>query len=142
MVDTAPALTGQDIGEADGALTAVLEMALAPTGRSRTEYLTLRVVDVRGPYPLDTELIDYLQGQRQLGQPRQVITETVDRLRAEGLLTASPVELTGSGREVLRHLASAVIPRTRELFSGLDPADLAAAHRVLIELTDRARTMI
>lgn len=37
MMNTEPQLTGQDIGEADGALTAVLEMALAASGRTRIE---------------------------------------------------------------------------------------------------------
>ena len=36
MTDTA-LLTGQDIGEAEGALTALLERAIAPSGRSRVD---------------------------------------------------------------------------------------------------------
>ncbi len=46
----APTLTGQDIGEAEGALTALLEQALAGTGTTRNEYITLRVLAVRGPF--------------------------------------------------------------------------------------------
>ena len=66
MTDTA-LLTGQDIGEAEGAMTALLERVIAPTGRSRSEYITLRVLAAQSPYGSDAELIDFLASQRQLG---------------------------------------------------------------------------
>ena len=42
------ALTGQDIAEAQGAVTRLLEHALAGTGTSRYEYVVLRVLAFRG----------------------------------------------------------------------------------------------
>lgn len=141
MTNTPP-LTGQHIGEADGALTAVLEDALAPSGRTRIDYLALRVIDARGPYLSADDLADHLAGQRQVGQSSAQIAATVHRLHADGLITAAPVELTASGTLLLQELTAAITPRTRELFTGLDPADLRLARDVLLELTRRARALV
>ncbi len=141
MADTAP-LTGQDIGEAEGALTALLERAIAPSGRSRAEYITLRVLAAQAQYGSDGELIDYLAGQRQLGLDRAGAAAMLNRLRDDGLVTAASTELTAAGQNLLQELAAAVAPVTREVFASLDPNDLAVSHRVLVELIQRARTMI
>lgn len=140
MTDTA-LLTGQDIGEAEGAMTALLERALAPSGRSRAEYITLRLLAARTPLGNAADLSDFLAGQRQLGLERAEVATMLDRLRAEGLITAEPAELTVDGRTLLEELAAAVAPVTRQVFAGLDPQDLAVAHRVLVELIQRAQTM-
>ncbi len=140
MTDTA-LLTGQDVGEAEGAMTALLERAIAQTGRIRAEYVTLRVLAARGSFGSDAELIDFIAGQRQLGLAAADVGTMLDRLRADGLMTASPVELTADGRALLEDLAATVAPVTRQLFTGLDPNDLAVAHRVLVELTQRAQAM-
>ena len=141
MTDTA-LLTGQDIGEAEGAMTALLERAIAPSGRSRAEYITLRVLAAQAQYGSDGELIDYLAGQRQLGLDRAGVVAMLDRLRDDDLVAAASAELTAAGQNLLQELAAAVAPVTRELFASLDPNDLAVSHRVLVELIQRARTMI
>jgi DNA-binding MarR family transcriptional regulator len=66
-------LTGQDVGEAEGALTALLNQALAGTGTgiTRTEYLALRVLALRGPTPSPADLHNYLATQPQLGLCRR-----------------------------------------------------------------------
>jgi DNA-binding MarR family transcriptional regulator len=140
MADTA-LLTGQDIGEAEGAMTALLERALAPSGRSRAEYITLRLLAARAPFGSAAELSDFLAGQRQLGLNRADVVTMLDRLQAEGVMTVAPVELTADGRAVLEDLAAAVAPVTRRVFAGLDREDLTVAHRVLVELIQHARTM-
>jgi len=137
MTDAA-LLTGQDIAEAEGALTALLERTIAPSGRSRAEYVTLRVLATRGPFGTAAELADYLAGQRQLGLDRVGATAMLDRLRAEVLVVDEPVELTPDGRALLDRLSAIVGPVTRAVFAGLDRGDLAVAHRVLVELTSRA----
>ncbi|HEY7045770.1 MAG TPA: hypothetical protein VH373_01020 [Jatrophihabitantaceae bacterium] len=141
MTDAA-LLTGQDIGEAEGALTALLERAIAPSGRSRAEYVTLRVLATRGAFGTAAELTEYLAGQRQLGLDPAGVTAMLDRMRAQALLAAQPVELTADGRALLDRLAAVVAPVTRAVFAGLDRDDLAAAHRVLVELTSRATDAI
>jgi DNA-binding MarR family transcriptional regulator len=140
MTDTA-LLTGQDIGEAEGALTALLESAIAPSGRSRVEYLTLRVLGARAPFGTAAELHDFLADQRQLSLDRAAAVMMLDRLRVEGLVTTAPVELTADGRALLEELATAVAPVTREVFADVDRTDLAVAHRVLVELIERAHTI-
>lgn len=140
MSDTA-LLTGQDIGEAEGAMSALLEHAIAASGRGRAEYITLRVLAARGPFASIAELSDFLAGQRQLGLARADAVTLLDRLCGEGLTTAEPVELTADGRAALRELATAVAPLTRQVFAGLDHEDLAVAHRVLVELVQRAEKL-
>ncbi|MGH3446981.1 MAG: hypothetical protein ACRDP4_05085 [Nocardioidaceae bacterium] len=140
MTDTG-LLTGQDIGEAEGAMTALLECALIPSGRSRAEYITLRLLAARGPFGSAAELTDFLAGQRQLGLNHADAATLLDRLRAGSLVTAAPVELTADGRAALEELATAVAPVTRQVFADLDLQDLAVAHRVLVELIQRAKTM-
>jgi DNA-binding MarR family transcriptional regulator len=84
---------------------------------------------------------NFLAGERQLGLDRAGAVTILDRLRAEGLVTAAPVELTADGRVLLDELAAVVAPVSRKVFADVDRNDLAVAHRVLVELIERARTM-
>ena len=84
----APAtLTGQDVGEAEGALTALLTQVLTDSkaGITRTEYITLRVLALRGPTPSPAELHRYLASQPQLGLGRSQVAELLHGLQAKGL---------------------------------------------------------
>jgi DNA-binding MarR family transcriptional regulator len=140
----APLLTGQDIAEAQGAVTQVLEHALAETGTSRYEYVILRVLTVRGPFAAPKELHEFLAGQQQLGLTPEAVADVLDRLEAAGLAAGTaydgtgPAEATPTGAALLSELTEKVTPTTRDLFSGLDADDLATAHRVLIQVTERA----
>ena len=81
MTDTG-LLTRQDIGEAEGAMTALLERAPSPSGRSRAEYITLRLLASREPFGGTAELAGFLSGQRRLGlAPADAVT-MLDHLRA------------------------------------------------------------
>jgi DNA-binding MarR family transcriptional regulator len=142
-------LTGQDVGEAEGALTGLLERVLAATssGLSRTEYITLRVVAARGGAQSPAELHAYLADQPQLGLDALHVATLLQGLEARGLITSSsvdgpgPIALTPSGAELHASLADAVTRMTRRLYAELDPDDLATAHNVLSALTQRARRM-
>jgi DNA-binding MarR family transcriptional regulator len=144
----APLLTGQDIAEAQGAVTRVLEHALAPTGTTAHEYVILRVLTVRGPFPAPKELHEFLAGQPQLGLTREAVAKTLARLETAGLAAGTaydgdgPAEATPAGSALLSQLTETVAPATRDLFSGLDTDDLATAHRVLIQVTERAGQII
>jgi DNA-binding MarR family transcriptional regulator len=142
-------LTGQDVGEAEGALTALLNQALAGTntGITRTQYLALRVLALRGPFPSPTALHDYLAGQPQVGLDRPQVAELFRSLEARGLVTGSaadgpgPTQLTPEGAALNAKLADAVAALTKRLYADLDPDDLATAHRVLVEITQRANRL-
>jgi hypothetical protein len=139
-----PVLTGQDIAEAQGAITRLLEHSLAQTGVSRQEYVVLRVLVVRGPYASAEELHDYLAGQPQVGLTPQTTTEMLARFETQGLVAGTtlgspgPAQATEEGKALLGRLTAAVAPGTRALFGGLDPADLATAHNVLAHIITRA----
>ena len=89
----APAtLTGQDVGEAEGALTALLNQVLSNTDITRTQYITLRVLALRvlalrGPAPSPAELHDYLASQHSWGSiaPRSPSSCTASKPRAWSL---------------------------------------------------------
>jgi DNA-binding MarR family transcriptional regulator len=139
-------LTGQDVGEAEGALTALLDQLLADTstGITRTQYIVLRILALRGPAESPAALHDHLAGQPQLHLDRPQVAELFRDLEARGLVTGSapdgpgPTQLTPDGAALHARLADAVADLTRRLYADLDPDDLATAHRVLVEVTERA----
>lgn len=139
----APILTGQDIAEAQGAVTRLLERALEPTGVSRYEYVVLRVLVSSGPQA-PRELHAFLASQPQLGLSADAVAELLAGLEERGHATGTaqdspgPARATPEGSALLARLSEAAAPAIRALYSGLDPADLAVAHRVLIEVTGRA----
>jgi DNA-binding MarR family transcriptional regulator len=142
-----PTLTGQDIGEAQGALTALLERALAGIGSTSSEYIVLRVLAARGPFAPPAVLRDFLSGQRQLGLDQAAVAQLLARLEARGLVTGTspgspgPAQLTEDGVALHARLSQAVAPTTRQIFAGFDEDDLATAHRVLAEIVERARRL-
>lgn len=144
-----PTLTGQDIGEAEGALTGLLNQALAATGTgiTRTEYIVLRVVALRGPATPPAALHQFLAGQPQLGLDLAQVGQLFHGLEARGLVTGSasegsgPIQLTPEGVALNAKLADALVPLTKRVFADFDPDDLATAHRVLVELTERANRL-
>jgi hypothetical protein len=144
----APLLTGQDIAEAEGAVTRLLEQALAGEGATRQDYIALRVLTLRGPWTSPRELHAFLAGQRQLGLTTAAAAELLARLESQGLASGTaadgpgPAEATSEGAALQASLAAAVAPATRELFAGLDPDDLAAARRVLTQVTERAGQLL
>lgn len=138
-----PILTGQDIAEAQGAVTRLLERALEPTGVSRHEYVALRVLVVRGPQT-PRELHAFLADQPQLGLSAGAVAELLAGLEERGHATGTaqdsegPARATQEGAALLARLNEAAAPSIRALYAGFDPADLAVAHRVLAGVTERA----
>ena len=140
MTDT-PTLTGQDIGEAQGAVTGLLDRIVAGSGSTSSEYIVLRVLAGRGPWASAEALRDYLAGQPQLGLGAESAGSLLRGLEARGLITASapgPVQLTEEGNALLAGLGKAVAEVTARLYAGFGQDDLATAHRVLAEITERA----
>jgi hypothetical protein len=142
-----PILTGQDIAEAQGAITTLLEQSLAGTGISRQEYIVLRVLVFRGPYAAEQELLGYLAGQPQVGLTAEAAAELLAGLEKRGLATgtspgaAGPAQATPAGAALLSQVSEIVAPQTRELYASIDTADLVTAHNVLTRIITRAQEM-
>src|SRR5215831_18272451 len=143
MTDT-PTLTGQDIAEAQGAVRGLLDRILDGTGSTSNDYVALRVLAARGPWASGDALRDYLAGQPQLDLDQRSAATLLDGLRARGLITsdsagdAGPVQLTAAGTDLHAGLGRAVAEVTGELYAGIDRDDLATAHRVLVQVTERS----
>jgi DNA-binding MarR family transcriptional regulator len=141
----APIPIGQYIGEAEGALTALLEGALRGTDLTRNEYLTLQVLAQRGPFEDPGEFHRFLAGARQLRMDRPEVAELLEELERKGLVTgasqsgAGPAQLTEHGTEVLAGVRERVGSITRRLVADVDPQDLETTRRVLVELVERAK---
>jgi DNA-binding MarR family transcriptional regulator len=143
---SAPTLTGQDVGAAEGALTGLLERILAGsnTGLSRTTYITLRLLALGGPARTPESFPTYLSSQPQLGLDRQQAVELLRDLERRGLITGSaadghdPIQLTASGAALHATVADAVMAVMRRLYGDMDPDDLATTHNILVEVTQRA----
>lgn len=145
----APILTGQDIAEAEGAVTRLLEQSLAKAGSTtRPEYIALRVLVARGPWASPRELHAFLAGQRQLGLTHTAVAELLAGLEDKGLASGTaaggpgPAEATEAGAGLLAKLNAAVAPSTRELFAVFDPDELATARSVLTRVTERAGQLL
>jgi hypothetical protein len=140
MTDT-PTLTGQDIGEAQGAVTGLLDRVVAGSGSTSNEYIALRILAARGSVASAGELRDFLAGQPQLGLDQRSAGTVLDGLEARGLITpagAGPVQLTAAGSDLHAGLGRAVAEVTAKLYADIDRDDLATAHRVLAQVTERA----
>jgi DNA-binding MarR family transcriptional regulator len=142
-----PTLTGQDIGEAQGAVQALLEQALGGTGRTGSEFIALRVLAVRGQYPAPAALHDFLASQRQLALNPPAVASLLAELEAAGLASGTaadgpgPAQLTEQGAAAYARLSEEVGAVTRQLYADLDPDDLAIARGVLTQITERAQRL-
>lgn len=131
-----PVLNGQDVGEAEGALTALLNKALAETGVSRTEYITLRVLTARGPMGSSAALAQYLASQPQLRLDEDGAAALVADMEASGLVREGSI--TEQGLALNTRLAGVVGSTSRRVFEGIDADDLVTAGRVVRQITARA----
>ncbi len=136
-----PPLTGQDLGEAEGAVHGLLETIVAGTEVSAEEYVVLRVVTLRPPMTFP-ELRAFLTSQRQLRRDEDQVDALLRRLDGAGLLTgldgAGPVSVTARGANLHAAVFASVQRVGGQVFGGFDPAELAVTKRVLAEVTRRA----
>jgi DNA-binding MarR family transcriptional regulator len=63
----------------------------------------------------------------------------LDDLERRGLITrGTPVTLTPDGEDLLARLTATIQSTTARLYDGFAPEELAVAHRVLAQVTERA----
>jgi DNA-binding MarR family transcriptional regulator len=141
VTSPAPTLTGQDIGETEGAVRALLEEVLAGTGCSADEYIVLRVVSLRPAMPRP-ELEAFLRGQRQLRLEPGDSSALLDGMLRGGLIIdEGAVQPSERGASLYATLVDAVSEVTGRLYAGLDPTDLMTAKQVLGQVAQRAATL-
>jgi DNA-binding MarR family transcriptional regulator len=140
-------LTGQDIGEAQGAISTLLDRVLATTDSAITtsEYIVLRILAVRGPMASPGDFHRYLASQPQLHLDPSGVAALFGKLEAQGLVTGGsdpngpgPTQLTPDGHARYTSLADTVNAMAARLYRPFDPDDLATAHRVLVGVIERA----
>ena len=145
MTDTV-ILDGQDIGKAQRATSAIFGAVLAGHGTTFDRWVLLDALAAGACAPERAKLVPGLAGALATGSA--AVEATIDQAEAAGLvgIVSAPggdpgtvrVELTTAGRAHHGTLRSDIDHAAKELYSGIPEADLAAAHRVLIEVTWRA----
>lgn len=139
--------------EGDVATDVVLEtfrvnglLVAAGNRLAAAEGLTAALWQVLGPVALAGRPLTVPQIARRMGLTRQAVQASVNRLRSEGLIETrenldhrrSPlIWLTPLGRQKYEALDRRQIRWINELSAGLKLADLAAAVRLLRDLSDR-----
>ncbi|HEX6686039.1 MAG TPA: hypothetical protein VF062_24895 [Candidatus Limnocylindrales bacterium] len=129
-------LTGQDIGEAQGALSALFEGVLQPHGMTGNEFIAMRVIVTRGGELSPEGMRDFLASQRQLHLDRAGTDALFGSLEAKGLVRNG--SLTGHGEQEFARISRSVGGLTSRLFTGFDAGELTVAHDVLRRVIDRA----
>ncbi len=139
----APALTGRDIGVAFNAIRAVLDRELERHGIDFAQSTALRLIAADGPALPQARLEETLVGSLAVAAPDA--PAVVPALTAKGLAgvdEAGRLDLTPAGRAVAEEIAERTAEITAQVYGGLDPADLAAAARILDQVASRARALI
>jgi DNA-binding MarR family transcriptional regulator len=154
-----PILTGQDIGEAAGAVRGLLDTVLHEAGITSDEFIAMRVIAARGPWAPGV-LREFLAGQPQLGLSHPAAGALLYGLATRGLITgassewqparpersAQPgeeasVRLTARGSKLFDELNEEVRATSGRLYADLDAADQATAKKVLITVAERANRL-
>ena len=145
-MQTTAILTGQDIGQAQRATSALLGTVLAEHGTSFARWVMLNALATGAFPPERARLLPGLAAALATGP--DAVEALLDQAEVAGLarivsaLGGDPgavrVELTEAGLTQHRTLRSAIDQVADELYAGIPEYDVAAAHRVLAEVTRRA----
>ncbi|WP_406089673.1 hypothetical protein [Streptomyces sp. NBC_01013] len=144
-MSTTPTVNGQVIGQAHYATRAVLERLLAGTGTTFHQSVALNATaDNDGPIDR-SGLVERMTATLKIGAT--VAQDTLSGLTSAGLMEelpgqASRLVLTAAGAEVQRTNRTGIAEITARLYADLPAEDLAAAGRVLTEVTARANAVL
>ena len=140
---TGPTLNGQDIGQAESAVRAVLNQLLARTGTPFHGWVILNLLG-RSDTPLSQdELTGRVVHGLKIGE--DAVRAAAAGLAEHGLISRDPqaaggarVALTAAGAARFGQIQDGISQVTARLYGGLPEADLVTAHRVLVTVTERA----
>ncbi|MEU9094451.1 hypothetical protein ACIOEW_27160 [Streptomyces sp. NPDC087901] len=142
---TAPSVNGQVIGQAHYATRAVLERLLAETGATFHQSVALNATaDSDGIIERD-RLVERMTSTLKVDA--MTAEAALSGLLAQGLLEEQSADvarlaLTAAGREAHRAQRAGIATITTRLYADLPAEDMAAAGRVLTELTARANAVL
>lgn len=150
MTGTAtPTLNGQDIGQAESAVRAVLTGLLARTGTQFHGWVILNLLGRSDGGLGEDELTGRLGHGLKIGA--DAVHAAAAGLAWQGLISREPraaaerraaagtqVVLTAAGAARFGEIQGGISEITARLYGGLPEADLATAHRVLATVTERA----
>ncbi|MEU6014208.1 hypothetical protein ABZ826_09135 [Streptomyces sp. NPDC047515] len=140
-----PSVNGQIIGQAHYATRAVLERLLATTGTTFHQSVALNATADHGAAKERAGLVDRMTGTLKIDA--EVAETVLAELAAAGLVEEVPgdtarIALTAAGRERQEAHRAGIAEITARLYGDLPTADLAAAGRVLTEVTARANAVL
>jgi DNA-binding MarR family transcriptional regulator len=139
-------LDSQDIGQAQRATSAILGTVLAEHGTTFDRWVVLDALATGAVPPERARFVPRLSAALATGPA--AVEAVIDQAEAAGLvrIVSAPggdpgavrAELTPAGWAQHATLRSEIDHVAGELYAGISEHDLAAAHRVLTELTRRA----
>jgi len=138
-----PTLNGQDIGQAESAVRAVLNRLLARTGTPFHSWVILNLLGRSGGALGEDELTGQVLHGLKIGE--DAVHAAAAGLAGQGLISRAPqagggtqVALTAAGAARFEEIQDGIGEVTARLYGGLPEADLATAHRVLATVAERA----
>jgi DNA-binding MarR family transcriptional regulator len=152
MTDKLP-VNGQVIGETERALEPLLDGLLRKLGTNFPTRVALQLLTTKGPVVSRADLerdLEALLRQRDLAAVQDASSSgLVDQLESAGLIRPvsgqglgnGQVEMTDAGRTLHQRIVEGIARNSAELFGGIDIDDLATTRRVLVLVTERARSM-
>lgn len=124
------------IGETEKTLNALLRRFLSGTGLTEPEWVTLRLADLLEGRADSHGLAAAVADRAQLPDAALLVGELTRR----GLLDGA--RLTNAGRALLETVQDVISCETAAIWDGLPVDDVAAATRVLQEVTRRTREIL
>jgi DNA-binding MarR family transcriptional regulator len=137
-----PTLTGQDIGQAERATRAVFDRLLAESGTTFHGWVILNDLNGNGPTLERSAQVSRLALALRVDEP--AVRSALDDVVSQGLVgltgTAAGTEVTlsAAGEARVRQVRTGIARIAARFYGDLPAEDLAAAHRVLAIVTERA----
>jgi DNA-binding MarR family transcriptional regulator len=135
-------LTGQDIGLAERATRALQDRVLAEIGTPLEQWVALRLVVTSGGWVRVEQVVAQMVNGLNMAEADAYATVAALEARGDALADQETrdVKLTDTGRARFECISAAVQRITTALYGDLPAEDLAAARRVLVTVTERAKT--
>jgi hypothetical protein len=138
MTAPTPTLTGQDIGAASRATGALLQRVLAGTGTEFNGWVMLNALATNGSTLAREDLVNRVT--RGLKIDAAEAADALAKIVHSGLVTDvnGAVALTATGTDRFEEIREGAAAIGRRLYGDLPAGDLAATHRILVQVTERA----